>query len=326
LIACDRPITFDRIGDYALQDTQYNVIGLVDDTGDLIERYAYDRYGKRTVYQPVDGTDSWCLAPGKYSARVQVSGQSQTYGLCEVGFQGLWHDEELDIVDNRARIYIPSLGRFAQTDPIGYPDGLNPYAAYHVMWGGVDPWGLSTDCLCPYELRRKCRALRRLLRFDSADIRNHLEQLGLYSELASEIQTSLYEAQLAMALGDVFSGAGLAKSGGKLARLLKEYKQLAKSARTDRMVGLNGRAADKLTRLESEIKAEAAKSGVDVAHFLGAAATSVVGRTSAASHQNKTMDWAKDINEHLGTLIEDARNRLRKNTKLYDDLDCFKCE
>jgi len=128
---------------YALQDTQYNVIGLVDDAGDLIERYAYDRYGKRTVYQPVDGTDSWCKSPGSYSARVQVAGQSQPYGLCEVGFQGLWHDEELDIVDNRARVYIPSLGRFAQTDPLGYPDGLNTYAAYHVMWGGVDPTGLA---------------------------------------------------------------------------------------------------------------------------------------------------------------------------------------
>jgi len=126
---------------YTVHDTQYNVIGLVDDAGDLVERYAYDRYGNRTVYQPVDGTDAWCLAPGRYSARVQVAGQSQPYGLCEVGFQGLWHDEAIDTVDNRARVYLPPLGRFAQTDPLGYPDGLNPYAAYHVMWGGVDPTG-----------------------------------------------------------------------------------------------------------------------------------------------------------------------------------------
>jgi len=114
---------------------------LLDDAGDLVERYAYDRYGNRTVYQPVDGTDAWCLAPGKYSARVQVSGQSQPYGLCEVGFQGLWHDEAIGTVDNRARVYLPPLGRFAQTDPLGYPDGLNRYAAYHVMRGGVDPSG-----------------------------------------------------------------------------------------------------------------------------------------------------------------------------------------
>lgn len=41
------------------------------------------------------------------------------------------------------RLYDLLTGRFMQRDPLGYPDGLNAYAAYHVMWGGVDPMGMQ---------------------------------------------------------------------------------------------------------------------------------------------------------------------------------------
>ena len=84
----------------------------------------------------------------RFAPRTRLSFRGQHGGvdgiaLNAVGFQGLGHDEGLDAIDNRARVYLPPLGRFAQTDPLGYPDGLNPYAAYHVMWGGVDPMGLD---------------------------------------------------------------------------------------------------------------------------------------------------------------------------------------
>jgi len=39
----------------------------------------------------------------------------------------------------------PREGRFMQRDPLGYPDGANLYAAYHVMWGLVDPSGRAPD-------------------------------------------------------------------------------------------------------------------------------------------------------------------------------------
>ena len=84
----------------------------------------------------------------RFTPRTRLSFRGQHGGvdgiaLNAAGFQGLGHDEGLDAIDNRARVYLPPLGRFAQTDPLGYPDGLNPYAGYHVMWGGVDPWGLE---------------------------------------------------------------------------------------------------------------------------------------------------------------------------------------
>jgi len=43
----------------------------------------------------------------------------------------------------------PTTGRFMQADPLGYPDGMNRYGAYHVMHGGVDPSGLEkSKCPC----------------------------------------------------------------------------------------------------------------------------------------------------------------------------------
>jgi RHS repeat-associated protein len=62
--------------------------------------------------------------------------------LNEIGHQGLPHDEESGIVQNRARDLIPPLGRFAQRDPLGYVDGMSVYAYYVVLTDTVDPSGL----------------------------------------------------------------------------------------------------------------------------------------------------------------------------------------
>ncbi|MEM6259405.1 MAG: DUF2235 domain-containing protein [Planctomycetota bacterium] len=111
---------------YALQDVQFNVMAIVDGTGAVVERYEYTLYGQRM------------LKDEKY-APLSVS----AYGV-QMGFQGLRHDDETELVDNRTRITIPRLGRFLQRDLHGglYPDGMNTYAAYHVIYGGVDPSGM----------------------------------------------------------------------------------------------------------------------------------------------------------------------------------------
>jgi hypothetical protein len=39
------------------------------------------------------------------------------------------------------------------TDPLGYPDGANRYAAYHIMHGTVDPFGLCKKGACEIKLK-----------------------------------------------------------------------------------------------------------------------------------------------------------------------------
>ncbi len=46
-------------------------------------------------------------------------------------------------------MYDPGTGRFMQRDPAGYVDGMNRYAGYHVMHGGVDPSGLQQQTAAP---------------------------------------------------------------------------------------------------------------------------------------------------------------------------------
>ena len=194
---------------YALQDVSggYNILGLVNQGGDLVERREYDLYGRMTVYHPagmdfasfaaadingdgdiggadlaisaanlgnpspshadgdlngdgaVDGSDIALLASqfgdvfrsendplvtapsGGASGRLGYGLAQAGQSLCSFGFQGLRHLRGTSFVDNRARVYDRHAGKFVQKDPAGYPDGMNGYAAYHVMYRGVDPSG-----------------------------------------------------------------------------------------------------------------------------------------------------------------------------------------
>ena len=114
---------------YYLSDRQFNVVAIADTSGGVLERYSYTPYGQRTVL-----TDAFV---------VKTSGSSYSSASGGCGFQGLLLDIESDLIENRNRVLHPTLGRFLQRDPLGYPDGLNAYAASHVMRDGVDPTGLA---------------------------------------------------------------------------------------------------------------------------------------------------------------------------------------
>ncbi len=77
---------------YPIQDANFNVTALFDSDGTLEERYAYTPYGDRAVYHPDDsGTDDYATVRVAHTTLVQVSGEDQPYGLCDLGHQGLFH-------------------------------------------------------------------------------------------------------------------------------------------------------------------------------------------------------------------------------------------
>ena len=112
---------------WALQDANYNVLGLVDSSGVLVERYQYTPYGQRQVYYDAGSNDVGAHAVTLGSRRIisMSDGLPTPYGYCEAGHQGLLHDEESGLVYNRARMLSPGLGRFAQRDVLSYQDYMS---------------------------------------------------------------------------------------------------------------------------------------------------------------------------------------------------------
>ena len=92
-------ITVAGARNYNHQDGLGSVVALSDDTGAVTDRYSYGAFGESS----------------------SVAGNAFRY-------TGQRLDAETGLYYYRARFYSPTLGRFLQTDPIGYDGGLNLYA------------------------------------------------------------------------------------------------------------------------------------------------------------------------------------------------------
>jgi RHS repeat-associated protein len=88
------------------QDANFNVTALLDNSGNVVERYAYDPFGNFTVYDAA------------YNVRTGGSNYAWVYE-----HQGLRYDEVVTLYDNRVRWYDPQMGRFIAIDPLGFVPG-----------------------------------------------------------------------------------------------------------------------------------------------------------------------------------------------------------
>ena len=103
-------------------------MAMTDESGVIAENYSYDAYGKVTTY----GADGGVL-------------NSSNLALNSYTYTGRRIDSETGLMYFRARYYSPELGRFISRDPLKFVDGMNLYAGYFVMWGGIDPTGMECN-------------------------------------------------------------------------------------------------------------------------------------------------------------------------------------
>jgi RHS repeat-associated protein len=97
---------------YSIADPNWNVVAIIDSTGNVKERYTYDAFGKRNVFD------------------VNFTAKTETSFDWTGAFTGQVMDGETGLMLYRNRFYSVDLGRFVSRDPIEYEGGDNNLYRY----------------------------------------------------------------------------------------------------------------------------------------------------------------------------------------------------
>ncbi len=108
------------------RNRQWSITALHDlANGNIVERYAYEMTGKRTIY----------------AANGTTVRTTSSYGN-NFGYTNRWHDAESGLMYFRARYYNPLTGEFLSRDPMEFVDGMSLYRGYFTL-KGTDPSGFK---------------------------------------------------------------------------------------------------------------------------------------------------------------------------------------
>jgi RHS repeat-associated protein len=120
---------------YALQDAQFNVVAITDNTGSVEQRFAYQAYGQSE------------------SLNADFTAYSGTDHAWEYRYTGRELDLNTGLQLNRNRYLHLQLGRWCSRDPIGYEG--SPWNLYEFLNGnalnGIDPMGMLVTPIPTYK-------------------------------------------------------------------------------------------------------------------------------------------------------------------------------
>jgi RHS repeat-associated protein len=116
---------------YSLADPNWNVVGVCDANGDVVERMKYDAFGKIT-----------------WSDANFITKNGSDYNWNRT-FTGQVLDAETGLILYRNRYYSTEMGRFVNRDPIAYEAGdINIYRyIFNRCGSSFDPFGLQIESI-----------------------------------------------------------------------------------------------------------------------------------------------------------------------------------
>ena len=129
---------------YYHRNQQYSVVALSTASGQLVEEYVYEPYGKFQIIDPNATPPYNPFVPYDPDAPVFLS--TSAYGN-RMTYTGREYDKESDLFYFRARMYDADLGRFVSRDAVGYITDLTLYGLYASLHM-TDPSGHNPKIEC----------------------------------------------------------------------------------------------------------------------------------------------------------------------------------